>query len=131
MLIDDDPSLHRLVSMMLERAGILTTCAATALEGRGLLDKGNFQLLILDLMLPDMNGFEFLKILREDEQFADLPVLVLSARADSEAIDQALKLGADGYLIKPYLPQNLNQRVIALLTQQHRQPPPPILFQEM
>jgi DNA-binding response OmpR family regulator len=131
LLIDDDLSLHGLVSMMLARAGILATCAATAVEGRRLLDEEVFQLLILDLMLPDVDGFEFLKVLRQDERFGDLPVLILSARVDPEAIDRALKLGADGYLTKPYLPQNLNERVTTLLSQQRRQRPPPVLFQEM
>lgn len=131
LLIDDDPSLQSLVSTMLGRAGIQTTGAGTGMQGRQLLNEGDFQLLILDLMLPDMDGLEFLKMLRQESRFDDLPVLVLSSKVDPEAFSKALNLGADGYLTKPYLNQNLNQRVIALLTLRRRQPPPSVSFQKM
>ncbi len=131
LVIDDDPSLQTLVSLSLARAGIQTIGARTAVEGHKLLDEEDFHLLILDLGLPDMDGLDLLEMLRKDSRFDELPVLVLSIWVDPEVISEALKLGADGYLTKPYLPRNLNQRVAALLAQRRRPPPPPVLFQKM
>jgi DNA-binding response OmpR family regulator len=117
LVIDDDPSLQTLVGMLLDRAGLTVTGAGTAIDGIQLLHQQAFGLLILDLMLPDMDGLELLKSLRQDNRFDKLPVLILSARADSEAISKALRLGADSYLTKPYLPLSLTQRVTDMLNQ--------------
>jgi two-component system alkaline phosphatase synthesis response regulator PhoP len=123
LVVDDDPSLQTLVSMLLGRVGIETKGAQTAVEGIRLINEEEFGLLILDLMLPDMDGFELLKALRQDDRFDNLPVLILSSRADPEAISKGLALGADGYLTKPYLPHSLTHRVTTILTQGRRQTP--------
>ena len=120
LIIDDDPELQHMIRILLERAGIQAAGAYTAGEGRHLLEQGGFHLLVLDLMLPDMDGLELLEKLRQDAQFADLPILILSARFDPETIARALDLGADSYLTKPYLPRDLNQQIINMLTQQRR-----------
>lgn len=115
LVIDDDPDLQELVVMLLKRAGIPTSSIGTATEGIQMLDTGVFDLLILDLMLPDMDGLDLLKMLRQNTRFDGLSILILSARADSEAIGTAMKLGADGYLTKPYVSLSLTQRVTSLL----------------
>lgn len=115
LLIDDEPSLQTLVGMLLNRAEIPITSVGTAAEGLQLLENEHFDLLILDLMLPDMDGLELLSKLRQTGRFGDLSVLILSARSDPEAIGRAMKLGADGYLTKPYISLSLVQRVSALL----------------
>lgn len=120
LVIDDDPSLQTLVGMLLGRVGIQITSAETAVEGIRLLNEEEFDILILDLMLPDMDGLELLKSLRQDDRFDTLPVLILSARADPAAISKGLKGGADGYLTKPYLPHSLTQRVMTMLSQGRR-----------
>lgn len=124
LVVDDDPSLQTLVSMLLGRVGIETRKAETAVEGIRLINEEEFNLLILDLMLPDMDGFDLLKALRQDDRFDNLPVLILSSRADPEAISKGLELGADGYLTKPYLPHSLTHRVITTLAQGRRKTPP-------
>lgn len=126
LVIDDDASLQTLVSMLLSRVGIETQKAETAVEGIRLINEEEFSLLILDLMLPDMDGFELLKALRQDDRFDDLPVLILSSRADPEAISKGLELGADGYLTKPYLPHSLTHRVITILSQGRRPASPEV-----
>jgi DNA-binding response OmpR family regulator len=120
LVIDDDPSLQSLVGMLLGRVGIQITSAETAVEGIRLLNEEDFDILILDLMLPDMDGLDLLKALRQDNRFDNLPVLILSARADPEAIRNGLAAGADGYLTKPYLPHSLTQRVTSMLSQGRR-----------
>ncbi|MBN1428920.1 MAG: response regulator [Anaerolineae bacterium] len=125
LVIDDDPSLQTLVGMLLGRVGIQITSAETAVEGIRLLNEEDFDIMILDLMLPDMDGLELLAALRQDDRFDNLPVLILSARVDPEAISKALESGADGYLTKPYLPHSLTQRVMSILSQGRKKTQPP------
>jgi DNA-binding response OmpR family regulator len=125
LIIDDDPAQRTVVGMILDRVGIQTTGVETATEGGQLLNTGDFKLLILDLMLPDMDGLDFLRTLRQDDRFDSLPVLVLSARVEPEAVRKALALGADSYLTKPYLRHSLVDRVTALLAQERKRSLPP------
>src|SRR5690606_36565931 len=96
LLIDDDVEIQQLVRVLLGRIGGETTVADTAafaaqiLRGQPLPD-----LLILDLMLPDISGMEFLRQLRSKRAFDELPVLVLSALVETEQIREALNSGAD------------------------------------
>jgi DNA-binding response OmpR family regulator len=120
LAIDDDPDLLDLMSKMLSRIGAVTRLAETAADGLSALESERFDLLILDLMLPDIDGYEVLSRIRADSRFDDMPVLILSARADPEAISRGYELGADGYLVKPYLPNTLTSRVRALLAQGRR-----------
>jgi DNA-binding response OmpR family regulator len=117
LVIDDDPGLLELLDTMLSRIGTTPATALTAAEGLELLDSESFDLLILDLMLPDIDGFDVLARLRQDPRFDTLPILILSAKADPEAISRGLEMGADGYLTKPYLPNTLTSRVRSLLAQ--------------
>jgi len=120
LVIDDDPDLLVLLSKMLARVGASTQTAETGAEGLDLLKREHFDLLILDLMLPDIDGYDVLAHIREDRALDGMPILIMSARADPEAISKGLALGADGYLTKPYLPNTLTSRVRALLAQGRR-----------
>ncbi len=124
LLIDDDSGLRTLVITMLNRIGLQAWTAETGIEGLEMLKTEDFGLLILDLMLPDMDGFEVLERLRADGRWDVMPVLILSARADTEAISHALSLGADGYLTKPYITNSLTERVRALLMHGRKKPDP-------
>ncbi|HQA68863.1 MAG TPA: response regulator [Aggregatilineales bacterium] len=119
--MDDDPDLLLLLRKMLARIGATTTAVETGTEGLKELEERYFDVMVLDLMLPDMDGYEVLRRVRADERFEDLPVLILSARADPEAIAKGLELGADAYLTKPYLPNTLTSRVRTLLAQGRRE----------
>jgi DNA-binding response OmpR family regulator len=122
LVVDDDPSLIVLLSRMLVRIGVPPQTAQTGKEALELLYAGHYDLLILDLMLPDIDGFEILSRIRNDPRFDSMPVLILSAIADPDGISKGLALGADGYLTKPYLPNTLTSRVRALLEQGRRKP---------
>lgn len=117
LIIDDEPQLLKLLCIMLERVGITPMTAGTAAQGQEILEQESIDLLILDLMLPDIDGYEVLAELRQNPKFDQLPVLILSAKVDPDAISKGLELGADGYLTKPYLPNTLTSRVRTLLTQ--------------
>jgi DNA-binding response OmpR family regulator len=115
LVIDDDPDLLLLLGKMLSRIGAPPTTATSGNEGLDLLKEQPFTLLILDLMLPDMDGFDILRQLRADARYDSMPVLILSALADPDHITKGLDLGADGYLTKPYLPNTLTSKVRAIL----------------
>lgn len=112
LVIDDEASIRRLLQVILEGAGHEIECAEDASHGLHALAVGKPDLLILDLGLPDLDGLEALRRLRE---WSQIPVLVLSARANSTDKVKALDLGADDYLTKPFDAPELLSRIRALL----------------
>ena len=81
--------------------------AACAADGLRLADEATPDVILLDMMLPDISGMEFLRRVRAKKQFEDLPVVILSALADPDTIREGRETGADHYLTKPYLANNL------------------------
>ncbi len=84
---------------------------AAAEEGRRELDKGIYSLLLLDVSLPDANGFEFCKDIRAEKKFADLPVIFLTGRTELTNKIQGFEVGGDDYVTKPFEPEELKARV--------------------
>lgn len=116
LVVDDDPGLQQLVQVLLNRAGLEGIAAGSAVEAAQLMRTGPMpDVLILDLMLPDISGIEFLRQMRTKPIFDNLPVLILSALADADQIREGLSSGADRYLTKPYLANNLIGTVTDLL----------------
>ncbi|MGQ9909766.1 MAG: response regulator [Candidatus Flexifilum sp.] len=108
LAVDDDVELLQLVVTLLKRINIETIGAENAVQAAQILRQPPLpDLLILDLMLPDISGLDFLKQMRARPVFDNLPVLVLSAMAEPQEIRAALDAGADRYLTKPYLATNL------------------------
>lgn len=118
LVVDDDPALQKLVLQLLERGGFSPVGALTAKEAAAVLkEKPLPALMVLDLMLPEMSGIDFLKQIRNREEFEALPVIILSALADPQQIRDGLAAGADRYLTKPYLANNLIKTVREVLQQ--------------
>lgn len=115
LLIEDDPSSVRLVSYTLEQEGYEVLTATNGLEGLKKVREEAPDLLVLDVMLPGLDGFEVCRRLRADEQTAGLPVLMLSAKAQETDKTTGLKMGADDYLAKPADPSEIVARVANLL----------------
>jgi len=112
LLIDDDVSLGGMVADYLAAAGYRVTNAPTAREGEQRLKRETYDALILDLMLPDADGLE---VCRRIRQTSDLPVLMLTARGDAMDRVVGLEIGADDYLPKPFEPRELLARLRAIL----------------
>jgi len=115
--VDDDPALQQLITTLLNRAGITPINAMNVTEARAALEDSMPDLILLDLMLPEMSGIDYLKELRANDRFEDLPVVILSALADPDQIREGLDAGADRYLTKPYLANNLLRTVKEVLKQ--------------
>ncbi|MFC1926878.1 response regulator, partial [Chloroflexota bacterium] len=115
LVIDDDSGILRFLSDLLEQEGHRVLTASNSLEGFSKAREESPDLLILDVMLPGLDGFEVCHRLRTDPQTARLPILMLSAKAHEEDRATGLRAGADDYLMKPADPLALVSRVEALL----------------
>ena len=102
LIVDDSPFMVRLVGYMLETAGYETASAENGKVALELIAQDPPDLVFLDMMMPEMNGLETLRAIRADAKTKDLPVLMLSAKAQTQDCEAAKEIGADGYLIKPF-----------------------------
>ncbi len=108
LVVDDDQEILTLVRVLLSRLRVETVSVMSAADAAQRLKTPPLpDLLILDLMLPDVSGLEFLRQIRAKSIFDAIPILVLSATIDPDQIRAALDAGADRYLTKPYITNNL------------------------
>ncbi len=114
-VIEDEPDILSLVSHHLEKAGYRAKEFMNAEEFMDYLKNNRPDLIILDLMLPDMDGIEICKELRKDDKFKDIPIIMLTARSKLEEKVLGLEIGADDYITKPFSPKELVARVNAIL----------------
>ena len=117
-VIDDDDQLLRMVGLMLERGGHTATLINNPQDGLEKIREEPPDALVLDVMMPHMSGHDVCRELRDDPQFAHLPILVLTARAQAVDREAALQSGANDYLTKPVTTQELIEKVDSLLTHQ-------------
>ena len=115
LVVDDEPDIIALVAYHLARSGYRVSTAASGTEALQAARDEQPALIVLDLMLPELSGFEVLERLRADKALADIPVLMLTARREEPDRVQGLSLGADDYLVKPFSPQELVLRVRNIL----------------
>ena len=116
LLVDDDPRLAEMVSEYLGEAGFRVTIASDGRTGLEHLSRAPFDALVLDLMLPDMDGLEVCRQVRASAASAsEIPILMLTARGDAMDRVVGLELGADDYLPKPFEPRELLARLRAVL----------------
>ena len=120
MIVEDDPDICEILQYNLEQEGfdVMTfNDGNTALKS---ITKDPPDLLLLDLMLPGMNGLEIARIVRKDERILNLPIIMITARSTEMDILQGLELGADDYITKPFRPREVIARVNALLRRHNR-----------
>ena len=113
LLIDDDERILSLLKTFLNQNGFITSTAKNSLEARSLLDYFEFDILIIDIMMPGETGLELLESLRKNK---DIPVILLSAKGEASDKISGLELGADDYLSKPFEPKELLLRIKNLLS---------------
>lgn len=123
-VIDDDEQLLRMVGLMLERGGHATTLYNNPLEGLEQVKANKPDLLVLDVMMPDMSGHDIARQIRAHKGLETLPILILTARSQEVDRATALKSGANDYLSKPVTSQELIERVDNLLHKQESRPKP-------
>lgn len=112
LIIDDDIELCRLLKKCVEKENITADFAHTGTEGLNLASQGTYHLIVLDIMLPGMDGFQVLEIIR---QKSSVPVLMLTAKTASSDKVNGLRSGADDYLTKPFDVDEFTARVLSLI----------------
>lgn len=120
LVVDDEPDIVALCAFHLGKAGYGVSTADTGTSALERVRREMPALIVLDLMLPDIGGFDVLRILRADESTRDIAVLLLTARKEESDRIRGLSLGADDYLTKPFSPQELVLRVGAILRRTSR-----------
>lgn len=112
LVVDDSATIRKFVSLALENLGYKVFTASDGMEVFEVLSKVNsVDLIITDINMPNLDGFELIKILRSDDRFKDVPIIILSSLSDGKSIDTGLKLGANSYLIKPFNAKRIQYEV--------------------
>lgn len=101
LVIDDSNTNLVLLESLFKRSGYSVRSATCAKDGLQTMEKGLPDLIFLDLVMPDVDGFEFIRILRKNNEWKDIPVIILSAVNEEEVITKSIELGANDYLTKP------------------------------
>jgi two-component system phosphate regulon response regulator PhoB len=122
LVVDDESDIVALVAYHLARAGYRVSTASTGQDALEAARREQPALIVLDLMLPGLSGYEVLEQLRADASTRDIAVLMLTARREEQDRIQGLSLGADDYLTKPFSPQELVLRVGAILRRMRSSP---------
>jgi len=115
LVVDDEPDIVELVSYNLKKEGFDVSSSADGGEALSKIRKSNFDFIILDLMLPGMQGMELCRILRNDPRTENLPIIMLTAKGEEVDRILGLEIGADDYISKPFSPRELIARVKAVL----------------
>jgi two-component system phosphate regulon response regulator OmpR len=112
LVVDDDRRIRALLSRYLQGEGYRVTTAEDAVDARAKLDGLSFDLLILDVMMPGESGLDLAKAIRHD---SGVPIVMLTARSETESRIEGLELGADDYVAKPFEPRELSLRIANIL----------------
>jgi two-component system, chemotaxis family, chemotaxis protein CheY len=118
LIVDDSLSMRAVIKKIISLSGIRTDKCYEAQNGREALEilAGNWVDIILsDINMPEMNGIEFLKALRSDQLFSEIPLIFVSTEGNAERIKEATLLGAKGFLKKPFVPEELRKLLYEVL----------------
>ena len=115
LVVEDDKSILNMLRDLLETAGIHVLCALDASQAQSLISQSTPDLILLDWMLPDMSGTEWVRRLKRDGKHNDVPIIMLTARGEEEDKVKALDMGVDDYITKPFSPKELIARIKAVL----------------
>ena len=114
-MIDDDPFTCNIMAMLFQTDGYSVAAASNGAKGLELAAKDMPQLFIIDLMLPNMSGYEIIRAIRGDNSFKHIPILVCTAKNGSVDIHKSFDIGADDYISKPFDTKRLRYKVKKLL----------------
>jgi len=116
LVVDDSPTMRRILINTIQKAGYSTVKDAE--DGKDALAKlmaGEYDLLMTDWNMPNMNGLELIETVRADDKMRDLPILMVTTRNMKDDIVNAVKAGANGYIVKPFDTKTLNKKINEIL----------------
>ena len=111
LIVDDEPMARTLLRLMLVRAGFNVSEAENGFEALERVHLNQPDIVLLDVMMPGMDGFTVCEKLRGDQYTSELPIIMLSAKSDLDSINKGLRVGATKYLTKPISPEDLTRHV--------------------
>jgi two-component system chemotaxis response regulator CheY len=107
LIADDSPTIRKFVSFSLKAQGFDVIVACDGMEAVEMLPTRDVDLIITDLNMPNMDGFELIKAVRENDNNKDIPIIILSSLKGSEEIERGLGVGANSYMVKPFDPKRI------------------------
>jgi len=116
LVVDDSATVRKFVAASLNMKGFRVVTAADGVEALELMPAEKFDLIITDLNMPDMDGFEFIRTLRETLEYCDIPIIVLSSMTDLKNKDYAIELGAIAFLEKPLSTEAIQREVFRFVS---------------
>ena len=116
LIVDDSKTVRNLVAFIMKKEGLGVTMAEDGLDGlEKLYSAGDVDLIVSDINMPRMDGFTFIRTVREQEAYRDLPIVVLSTEGQEKDIQQGINLGANMYMVKPAQPDKMVKNIRMLL----------------
>ncbi|HUI29099.1 MAG TPA: response regulator [Candidatus Acidoferrales bacterium] len=116
LIVDDSESIRKFLVFAIRAQGFNVIAARDGMEALEKLSKTKVDLIITDLNMPNMDGFEFLKAVREDREYRETPVIILSSLTNEQDIETGMKLGANSYLLKPFDQKRIQYEVAKYLS---------------
>jgi len=117
LAVDDDTMVLAVIKKRLEFAGYEVITAMEGLEGLKKARSENPDLIVLDLILPNLNGYQICAMLKRDSKYRNIPIIMLTSRSQQADIAEGMKAGADAYITKPYDPDEFIAKIQTLLTE--------------
>ncbi|HHL73281.1 MAG TPA: response regulator [Bacteroidetes bacterium] len=111
LVADDSSTIRKLISLTLKSRGTKVVTASDGMEALELLPTLDVDLIITDLNMPNIDGYEFIRIVRENDYYQDVPIIILSSEKEKEDIERGIAAGANSYLVKPFVPEKLQSEV--------------------
>ena len=115
LVVEDNPNARKLMAAVLEQHGYEPVCAQDGVEALEILDKKHVDLILLDIMMPRMDGYEFTEILRENRALGEIPILMVTAKETPADRRKGFIIGTDDYMVKPVDEEEMILRIVALL----------------
>jgi len=115
LIVEDDQHIRKLLNILIRKEDVEIDEAVEGFEARQKLTDNRYDLVILDIMMPNVDGFSILKELREKESTAQLPVIVVTAKTDDKDLMKGYSMGANYYITKPFEPQDLIHSIELIL----------------
>ncbi len=112
LIVDDMSTMRKIIRTILNQLGYTSVDEAeNGKEALAKLKVGNYQFVLMDWNMPEMDGFEALKAIRADEKLKDIPVIMVTAEAKKENVLMAIQAGANNYVVKPFTPEVLKEKI--------------------
>lgn len=115
LIVDDSKTVRNLVAFIMKKEGFTVTTAEDGLDGLEKLYSNTVDLVISDVNMPRMDGFTFIRTVREQDAYRDLPIVILSTEGQEKDIQHGTKLGANMYMVKPAQPDKMVKNIKMLL----------------